>query len=120
MDVSIGNRLYQYRRKSGLSQEELAAKRKSTEYIAFVFVEERYLRNAVQVYKAAGGYYLCGYHMGTIAKRDAVLSQMMQHIEAEGHEVIGPALIVNLADENDSSDESDFLYQIQIPIVRNL
>ena len=26
MDVSIGNRLYQYRRKSGLSQEELAAK----------------------------------------------------------------------------------------------
>ena len=25
MDVSIGNRLYQYRRKSGLSQEELAA-----------------------------------------------------------------------------------------------
>lgn len=26
MDVSIGNRLYQYRRKSGLSQEELAAR----------------------------------------------------------------------------------------------
>lgn len=85
--------------------------------IIFIFCEQEYISpTSNYMFDVPSGYFVCGYHLGTFEKRGSLLKKMSDYIEAKGYRIRGDALQIKLADEDETLDEKDFLYQIQIPV----
>lgn len=95
---------------------DLMAGKHIEQCICFIFVEENYLKEIPQIMKAPAGYYLCGYHKGAVFNRKELLDRMLEYIHSRGYVVNGDALQIKLTDEDETTRENDYMYQIQIPV----
>ncbi|WFD10250.1 MerR family transcriptional regulator [Tepidibacter hydrothermalis] len=86
----------------------------------FIFIRDRDNIDENHIKKIPKGTYACMYYKGSIWDIGNSLKKMLEYIEEQGYTVCGDALQISQIDISVTDKKEEVLYEIQIPIERNL